>query len=300
MSILARLRNLFRRTRASQEDSEPLVSIVLLLREQRDLPEDVLRQAAARAWGPEFSGEESGNFVVGGPFFNMVKIRGLMLQVLVAARPYVDDPERAAKSIAELRCRKVMAEHTAWISVDCNSGSAPPSVTMQEKFSLIGGLAAELLNSNCTGLYVPWNNMLIPNEESLPDRLRTFASLEELWRPDQPPVPLIEDDDPRLLKAVAEARSRWPEFVEAFRQRKPGDTFVVKSCFSDEAGGEWMWVEVASVEGDEIRGVLGNRPVNVHSVSEGDEVCVRASEIGDWAYIRGEKRFGGFSIALFE
>jgi uncharacterized protein YegJ (DUF2314 family) len=61
-----------------------------------------------------------------------------------------------------------------------------------------------------------------------------------------------------------------------------------------------MWVEVASIDGDEIRGTLSNRPVNVRTVAEGDDVSVRAAEIGDWAYFRGENRHGGFSLALFE
>src|SRR5260370_22146557 len=124
----------------------------------------------------------------------------------------------------------------------------------QLKFALTARFAAELLNNTCTAVFFPRENYLVSNDDSLSDRLRTFATLDELHSGDEPPVPVIEDDDPRLAKIVAEARSRWPEFVDAFQHRMRGDSFLVKAPFGDGENCEWMWLEVKSIEDGNVTG----------------------------------------------
>jgi hypothetical protein len=65
MNITGFLARLFRKTKPSApgSDKAPL-SMVLLLREFRDLPEEVLALAAERAWNADFHSEDSGNYVV--------------------------------------------------------------------------------------------------------------------------------------------------------------------------------------------------------------------------------------------
>ena len=79
-------------------------------------------------------------------------------------------------------------------------------------------------------------------------------------------------DDPRYKTAEAEARRRWPEFVAAFARRAPGDTFSVKSAFSDGKQTEWMWIRVESIEpdgegGQRIKGTLASEPVYARNVA---------------------------------
>lgn len=112
----------------------------------------------------------------------------------------------------------------------------------------------------------------------------------------QPPVMLIEDDDPQLKAAVEEARPRWPEFILAFEQRQPNQTFAVKKLFRDGEQREWMWVHVSSLTAELIKGKLGNTSASVQNVREGDHVVVGVSEIGDWVHPRGEGLVGGFSL----
>ena len=86
---------------------------------------------------------------------------------------------------------------------------------------------------------------------------------------------------------------------EAFNNRKPGEEFSVKALFSDGKNGEWMWVSVDSIEDGDISGSLENSPVDVRDVSRGDQVRVRAAEIGDWVYSRNGIDHGGFRRILF-
>jgi len=96
-------------------------------------------------------------------------------------------------------------------------------------------------------------------------------------------------DDPRYKAAEAEARRRWPEFVAAFEKRGEGDSFTVKSAFSDGKHTEWMWLRVEAIETDaegnvRIKGKLTSDPVYVRAMSRGAGVTVTPSDVGDWTY----------------
>lgn len=136
-----------------------------------------------------------------------------------------------------------------------------------------------------------------PYDVDVISALRSEQPLDEIQEWGEPPVVLIEDDDPRLKAAVADARRRWPEFVKAFEQRQPSQTFAVKALFRDGEQGEWMWVDVWRIKDEMIEGKLGNKPASVHNVRESDQVTVKASEIGDWLYQDGERLVGGFSLS---
>lgn len=97
----------------------------------------------------------------------------------------------------------------------------------------MGRLAAEHVNGNCTGIYFPASNSMVPNDAPLPDRLRTFHSVDELYSGEISPVPLMEEDDPRLAAVVAQAKATWPRFTKAFQNRRPDDRFrqsAVQRC----------------------------------------------------------------------
>ena len=86
--------------------------------------------------------------------------------------------------------------------------------------------------------------------------------------PPAPSVPIanVSDDDPQLRAAVAEANSRFDEFLMALADRAPADTFAVKAPFTDDFGREYMWVAVSDVDGSHIYGRLDNDPATVRTV----------------------------------
>lgn len=110
----------------------------------------------------------------------------------------------------------------------------------------------------------------------------------------------LADDDPRLKAAVAEANSRFSEFLTALADRAPADTFAVKAPFTDDFGREYMWVTVSNVDGSHIYGRLENDPATVRTVRRGQPVRVSRSLLNDWLIVRGGERVGGFTVPLLD
>ena len=91
-----------------------LISFVALLREPQSLEPIYIATAANKAWDADLGDgttEGDDGFVVGGAeITSMVKFRERMLIVNNFPSPYVDDPEVAARSIIDLRLRRLFAE----------------------------------------------------------------------------------------------------------------------------------------------------------------------------------------------
>ena len=72
-------------------------------------------------------------------------------------------------------------------------------------------------------------------------------------------------DDPGLVAAAAEAKRRWPEFVAAFNEHRPGRKCAVKYAAPIKGGGdEQIWIMVTTLGSGTISGTLGNAPVAGH------------------------------------
>ena len=116
----------------------------------------------------------------------------------------------------------------------------------------------------------------------------------------------IDEDDPRMAGAVAEAKKRLPEFCAAFSKAKDGYQFSIKALFSDpdkSEESEFMWVHVCRVDFDAVHGTLLNDPEFVKSYKFDDVVRVPMEQIVDWVYTDGEKSVGDFTaktIAYFK
>jgi uncharacterized protein YegJ (DUF2314 family) len=300
MKILRKLRSLLRRE-ANQED-QPILAVVLLLREPITLTEEDLHGAILSAWGFDIGltdedSKEKGLLVVGMPT-SVITREGQLFLVHSVARHYTEDPEQIAAGMKDLRLRQIILEHKAWLSVDVIRSDAPPEAERVGLYRLMCWLAREFLSNNCLGVYLPETALLKASDEYLveamgsDDPLRAISQLAD--------VPVVQAEDEELMDAaVDEARRRLPEFVRAFHSRTPDQFFSVKAPFEDEKHGEWMWVRVLSIAGNTFTGELGNAPVYLKNVREGDIVTVKADEIGDWLYILNEReKVGGFSIPV--
>jgi uncharacterized protein YegJ (DUF2314 family) len=103
-----------------------------------------------------------------------------------------------------------------------------------------------------------------------------------------------------MKAAVEEARCRWTEFVEAFENRQPDQLFSVKAPFSQGDECEFMWLNVSAIENDTIYGELGNDPVNLEGMKEGDRLHVKLSDLNDWIYLKDGELHGGFTAKVLE
>src|SRR5258708_37025624 len=162
----------------------------------------------------------------------------------------------------------------------------------------MGALAAEFVDADCLGVFLPETGDLRPNDSTLLSDLRSGRPLQLLPKWEHVPVVAsMPNADAQLEAATAEARRRWSEFAWAFQSRTPQHKFSVKTPFAEGAHIGHMWVDVIAIGEGVIHGTLGNSPVHVTSLHEGDEVEGTISDIEDWVYTDGVNVQGGFSVS---
>jgi uncharacterized protein YegJ (DUF2314 family) len=111
----------------------------------------------------------------------------------------------------------------------------------------------------------------------------------------------VDADDSAMNAAIAEARSRTAEFVEALRQPKPThQAFGVKNPYPTPTGGpEHRWIAEVSEKDGVFSGVIAKDAFETREVALGQKVEFKLSEISDWKFQDGAKLVGGFTIRYF-
>ncbi|MGD0093512.1 MAG: DUF2314 domain-containing protein [Planctomycetota bacterium] len=284
-------------------DSKPFISLVLLIKEPRQVDDVTLARLASKAWGATLkSGQDGDNsatdFVVGKSPIFMCRFQDMFFTIHNHAAPYF--PPEVAEETRELRLKKALSEHRAWLSVDLvSSASGKFDESMSNTaYPLIGKLVAELADSDCLAIYCPETRQMNIYDPEIGAQLRGRDPLSGAFKQANVPVWRVGSDDPRLIAAVAEARRRWPEFQRAFEQRAPGQMFSVKARVADGKNAEYMWMKVSAIEHDDIYGTLDNDPVNVTGVKLGDRFHVKVTELSDWMYLEGKDLRGGFTVKV--
>jgi hypothetical protein len=121
---------------------DPLVSIVFLLQDHRELPQNTVILAATRAWGEGAFTVEWPRLVVGPRTFVVQAMRGMFVEDL---GPKVTSVEVGA----------AVRRHRGWWSIDLQKGAAD-----DEAYALMGKFMANLLNANCLAVYYPQSGTL--------------------------------------------------------------------------------------------------------------------------------------------
>ena len=104
-----------------------------------------------------------------------------------------------------------------------------------------------------------------------------------------------------LVAAAAEAKRRWPEFVAAFNEYRPGRKCAVKYAAPIKGGGdEHIWIMVTALGSGTISGILGNDPVEDIGLKLGAAVTIQTGDVEDWLFTDGQSMTGGFSIATLQ
>lgn len=285
-----------------EEKKKPMISLVLLLRELRYLEAPVLAQILSSAWGGEYSSgdsdddEETQRFVVGKSPLFAVQSPEAFFVVHNFDRQYFDDTPAAAADAKELRLRKALEDHQAWLAVDLirvhDEKAAPESVYPQ-----IAKLIAELAGDDCVAILQPETNKINVWDASLEEKLRGPNPLEDFTELIHIPVIEVADDDPRMMAAVAKARTRWPEFVAAFKKRD-GEMFSVKAPVTVADKTEFIWIKVDGLEPEYIHGKLANDPVALGDMKLGDRVEIPVKDLNDWAFFRKDRPVGLFTVEV--
>lgn len=157
--------------RTSQD--EPL-SMVLLLRKPHLFSADELRLAAERAWHTSFAGDEKGSMhcVVQSNTVTLMKAGPHGLNFFHYPEPYIENPRENVDWLPQPSQREAWMQHSACVGVDyLNDG-----ISVELGYSVLSKLVAEMLDGNCTAVYIPRERVLIPNDKSLYLELQKFAS----------------------------------------------------------------------------------------------------------------------------
>ncbi len=291
-----------------EDEKKPMISLVLFLSQPRYLEEVVLAQSLSSAWGvrvktkgePDDEKNEpaaTATFVVGRSPLFIASYRGAIYTINNFDRSYFEKPSEVAESCNEMRRRKVILEHQAWLSVDLMR-VGESGVTEQEAYQTIGKVIAELAGPDCLGILCPQYGKFNIYDPSLEETLRGENPLDAFKQMPLLPVIHVADDDPAMQAAVAEARSRWPEFKQAFSERTEGQTFSVKAPITQGENTEFIWVKVAGLTAGAIHGYLDNDPANLGEMKIGDYVCVPESDLNDWVYLKDGRPVGMFTFRV--
>ena len=99
---------------------------------------------------------------------------------------------------------------------------------------------------------------------------------------DRDDVASVDNDDPEMNRAIANAKRALPEFLEVLEDPPQG---AARIGFKFPLGGwEHIWVGDVRRDGTYLTGRLDNVPIQ-DEFSIGDAVRVPLSEVSDWAWM---------------
>jgi hypothetical protein len=152
------------------------LSIVLLLRKPHLFSAEELRLAAQRAWHISFAGDEgSMHCVAQSGEVILLKAGPHLLNLFYYPKPYIDNPKEQIDWLPQVSQQRAWVEHSACVAVDYLNHN----IDVQLGYCVLSKLVAEMLDRNCTGIYIPRENRLIPNDESLYSELQRVAAARD-------------------------------------------------------------------------------------------------------------------------
>ncbi len=277
-------------TPADAGGSEPMISLVHLRSSQRYLEPVVLAHALSDAWGIRIAGpdddpEQADGFVAGdNPLFIVMvqKPSSAVFMVHNHDQSYFDEPGEVAGKVPNLRFAEVIRDHNAWLAVDLMR-AGETALEEAAAYQMIGKAVAILADDDVMAIVYPQHNYFNLWSDDLESMLCGDEPLEALLKEVKAPVYGVPDGD-LIENAITEARERWPEFVEVFQSRSPGDErFLVKARFEGDDGEvEHMWFQVFGLEPEYIHGHLINDPLHTSQLKNGSQVEVPVTDVSDW------------------
>ena len=277
------------------------LSIVMLRTKPRRFTDADIRSAYRRA----FSREPELNRLQPDETTDAILLTGESappLAVIDSRRLYME-PEELEQVVAACEhpdARTGIQGHKAWVSVDA-MGVDPSRISASERqmvYTLLGKLAAELIDDDCTLLYQPAEQRVGRPVPNAADLLRQGRAAD-LFSDDDLQAPIIhaEAGDEQINAAMAKAKQRLPEFISAWESRGGATEGMVKGRFQGDAGEvEYIWVKVTAMTDHGFRGTIENPPLDPSIPKKGSSVEVKLDDVVDWAYLDEKKRGQGLFV----
>ena len=153
--------------------------IVIMQRKAHPLSEEELLSAAERAWDKKFDGKEDPMyFVSASPPLTVVKVGPYVIRVTAMPQRYADDDEYALSQLPQLEQKKAWTEHHACVLLELFNDleSKTKRIPDEEAYASLAKLALQLGDPNCTAVFVPIKNIMMPNDGAAEQGLRLLMN----------------------------------------------------------------------------------------------------------------------------
>jgi hypothetical protein len=173
---------MFRRlfAKASPSDDAERRCIVIMQRRAHVFSEDELRAAAERGWERKFDGKEDPMYFVSADHsvLNVVKAGPHIVRVTSVPGRYADDDEYALSQLPQPEQKKAWTEHHACAFLDLfnDLSSSEKRIPDAEAYASLAKLALQLGDPNCSAIFVPIKNIMMPNDGSAEEGLRLLIN----------------------------------------------------------------------------------------------------------------------------
>ena len=165
---------------ALRSESSEMRSIVIMQRTAHLFSEDELQSAGERGWGKKFDGKEDPMyFVFADPAaLTVVKAGPHGMRVTSLPCRYVDNDEYALSQLPQPEQRRAWNDHQAHTILDLfnDFSRSERRISDADAYASLAKLALQLGDPNCTGIFIPHKNIMMPNDGPAEEGLRLLIN----------------------------------------------------------------------------------------------------------------------------
>ena len=109
----------------------------------------------------------------------------------------------------------------------------------------------------------------------------------------------MDENDPKMNAAIAQARATIDQFVKALEAPAPSQSlFAIKAPLSDGTHVEHVWLNEVKIDGTSFRGVINNAPELVTGYKLGQPITIERGNVSDWMFVDAGRLRGGYTIRV--
>jgi hypothetical protein len=180
MKPLKMLKSLLEKAHLSE--TAEMRSIVIMQRKAHRFNEEELRTAAERAWNKKFDRKEDPMYFISAdqPALTVVKAGPHIIRVTTIPARYSDDDEYALSQLPQPEQKKAWTEHRACALLEFfnDLSSRSKAIPDLDAYASLAKLALQLGDPNCSAIFLPDENILMPNDGTAEEGLRLLINKE--------------------------------------------------------------------------------------------------------------------------
>lgn len=216
----------------------------------------------------------------------------LSVESVLRLYPTIDAIRSGEGEPLDPEVKEAFGNHRCFLAI---SVIPSPRAKKEDLYALMGKLAARFLDDTCVCVYCRGPGVYLKPADDVTQAMRGEGpkSMYDLFV-DRRAIG-VPKGEPAMEAAMAEAKRRWPEYLQIWKSRPEPSEFMIKARFETDGHVEFMWIKVASIDDDLITGILGNTPHFAKHLREGQAHTVSSADVVDWAYAFAGKGDGWFT-----